>query len=89
LGLLKLKQLSTARFTQGLSAAARATTAALAAGAEAEFVQLIRHPCPSCGRCFAPAALQQHAAICDKVFGQKRKVGLRPGEWQCWSAELL
>jgi len=43
--------------------------------AEAEYVELARQPCSSCGRCFAPAALKQHMRICDKVFNQKRKVG--------------
>jgi hypothetical protein len=42
--------------------------------AGAEYVEVDRQPCPSCGRCFAPPALQQHMRICDKVFGQKRKV---------------
>jgi hypothetical protein len=37
-------------------------------------VEVDRQPCPSCGRCFAQPALQQHVRICDKVFGQKRKV---------------
>jgi hypothetical protein len=43
--------------------------------AGAEYQEVDRQPCASCGRCFAPAALQQHTRICDKVFGQKRKVG--------------
>jgi hypothetical protein len=43
-----------------------------------EYQEVERQPCPSCGRCFAEAALQQHMRICDKVFGQKRKV-----RWYC------
>lgn len=41
---------------------------------DAQYVEVDRQPCPSCGRCFAQPALQQHVRICDKVFGQKRKV---------------
>lgn len=31
--------------------------------------------CPSCGRKFTATAFDRHVGICDKVFGQKRKVG--------------
>lgn len=33
------------------------------------------HECRSCGRRFVAAAFEKHVRICDKVFGQKRKVG--------------
>jgi hypothetical protein len=43
-----------------------------AEGDEAPNVQLLE--CSSCGRKFVEAALERHVKICDKVFGQKRKV---------------
>lgn len=57
----------------GTGAIQHTVQAQLPAGAE--YQEVDRQPCPSCGRCFAPPALQQHMRICDKVFGQKRKVG--------------
>jgi len=31
------------------------------------------HPCPRCSRSFTAAALSRHAAICQRVFGQRRR----------------
>lgn len=59
-------------FGDGPHAAAAAPAMQLPPGAE--YQEVDRQPCPSCGRRFAPPALQQHLRICDKVFGQKRKV---------------
>jgi hypothetical protein len=64
---------SRAQNAAGFGAHQHTQQAQLPAGAE--YQEVDREPCPSCGRCFAPPVLQQHMRICDKVFGQKRKVG--------------
>lgn len=34
---------------------------------------MVRVPCDSCGRCFAPSALQHHVGVCARVFGASSK----------------
>lgn len=62
-----------------MTAAAAADGSAFGVDVAGEYVEVERRPCPSCGRCFAPAALRQHARVCDKVFRQKRKVRQQDG----------